>query len=159
MGTSHWIVFFAWLDMGTLSLLWEAPFPKLGGDLSCMIMCKCEQASTCAFIPPCCPLVTAELFEAPALIFLSPYLGFPRVLLFVCLFVFLRGEHLKDCSVGWCHYTGEGRQDKMRPVIGREGREAGTEVLEGEGEARGNEEELGEHGSWCYDSSLCIVTG
>jgi len=58
-------------------------------------MCKCEQASTCAFIPPCCPLVTAELFEAPALIFLSPYLGFPRVLLFVCLFVFLSNRNEK----------------------------------------------------------------
>lgn len=32
--------------------------------------------------------------------------------------------------IGWCLYAEEGRQYKMRPVIGWEGREAGTEVWE-----------------------------
>jgi len=37
----------------------------------------------------------------------------------------------KERSVGCCHHADEGRQDKMKPVIGREGKEAGAEVLEG----------------------------
>lgn len=37
--------------------------------------------------------------------------------------------------VGCCHYAGEDRRDKIRPVSGQEGREMGTEVLEGVGEA------------------------